>query len=319
MIRHRLAALGLVLLCATSSAHAQARYPARTIEVVVPYGPGGSTDVIARQIVPKFQDRLGQSVVILNRPGASGAIGATSVARAAPDGYTLLASFTTEIAVVPQTSKNAKYSLDDFDPIAVSGIVPLVLIGAKSLRANTLSELIAEMRAAPGKFTYAGSPGSPSHITGAWLNRIRNLNVTHIPYRGGAQAVGDVVGGHVDLLYAGISAAKGVIDSGHVKTFAQTGDHRSSALPDVPTFKEAGVTDFDLDSWTTLLAPKGTPTDIIALLKGETDLALSDPQIRAYLASQGVEPSPKEDARVFLARERDKFARVIRELNITMD
>jgi len=313
----RLATLGLV--CAASLAHAQPRYPARNIEIVVPYAPGGSTDVIARQIAQKIQDRLGQSVIILNRPGASGAIGATAAARATPDGYTLLHSFTTEMAVVPQMSRNAKYSIDDFEPIAVTGIVPLVLIGAKGLRANTLGELIEDMRQSPGKFTYAGSPGSPSHITGAWLNRIRNLNVTHIPYRGGAQAVGDVVGGHVDLLYAGISAAKGVIDSGQVKTYAQTGDHRSSALPEVPTFKQAGVADFDLDSWTVFLAPKDTPADIVALLKQETELVLKDPQLRTYLGAQGVEPSPTQDVRGFLAHERDKFGRVIRELGITMD
>jgi tripartite-type tricarboxylate transporter receptor subunit TctC len=287
--------------------------------MVVPYGPGGSTDVIARQIAQKMQDRLGQSVIILNRPGASGAIGATSAARAAPDGYTLLASFTTETVVVPQLSRNAKYSIDDFEPIAITGIVPLVLIGAKSLHADTMSELIEDMRQAPGKFTYAGSPGSPSHITGAWLNRLRHLKVTHIPYRGGAQAVSDVVGGHVDLLYAGISAAKGAIDSGLVKTFAQTGDRRSTALPTVPTFKEAGVPDLDLDSWTVLLAPKGTPADIVALIKRETELALNDPQIRSYLAARGVEPSATQDARAFLSRERDKFGRVIRELGITMD
>jgi tripartite-type tricarboxylate transporter receptor subunit TctC len=128
-----------------------------------------------------------------------------------------------------------------------------------------------------------------------------------------------VVGGHVDLLYAGISAAKGAIDSGLVKTFAQTGDRRSTALPTVPTFKEAGVPDLDLDSWTVLLAPKGTPADIVALIKRETELALNDPQIRSYLAARGVEPSATQDARAFLSRERDKFGRVIRELGITMD
>ena len=317
--RKRLTVLGLAAALAASLVHAEPRYPTRTVEIVVPYAPGGSSDVIGRQIAQRLQDRLGQSMIVLNRPGASGAIGATLAARAAPDGYTLLHSFTTELAVVPQTSKNAKYSLDDFEPIAVTGIVPLVLIGAKGLRANTLAELIDEMRAAPGKFTYAGSPGSPSHITGAWLNRIRNLNVTHIPYRGGAQAVGDVVGGHVDLLYAGISASKGQIDAGLVKTFAQTGDHRSSALPNVPTFREAGMSDFDLDSWTAFLAPKGTPADVVALLKQETDLALKDPQLQTYLAAQGVEPNAMQDVRTFLAREREKFSRVIRELGITMD
>jgi tripartite-type tricarboxylate transporter receptor subunit TctC len=222
-------------------------------------GPAGSTDLIARAIAQRLQDRLGQSVVVLNKPGASGTIGATQVARASPDGHTLYAGFTTEMAVVPQLSKSAKYTLDDFEPIAVTGIVPVVLIASKNVKANTVPELLSELRAAPGKYTYGGSLGSPSHILGAWLNRIQNLSVTHIPYRGGAQAVGDVTGGHIDLFYGGVSVAKGAIDAGLVKAIGLVGDVRSSALPNVPTFKEAGVSDFDLDSWTVLLGPKGMP------------------------------------------------------------
>src|SRR5581483_6954091 len=258
----RLALIFALIGLAAAVRHADAqppRYPNRPIEIIVSYAAGGSTDVISRAIGQKFQERLGQSVVVLNRPGASGSIGALSAIRAAPDGYTLYGGFTTEIVVLPLLSKNAKYSIDDFEPIAVTGIVPLVLIGSKNVQANTLRELIAEARRAPGKLTYAGSLGSPSHILGAWLNQLRHITMTHIPYRGGAQAVGDVAGGHVDLLFAGISAAKGAIDSGLVKTFAQTGDRRSSSLPDVPTFKEAGVRQFDLDSWCVLMAPQGTP------------------------------------------------------------
>jgi len=315
-------ALGAALAGAVPSAQGQVqaqRYPAKTIELVVSYGAGGSTDLIARAIAQKLQDRLGQSVVVLNKPGASGTIGATQVARANPDGHTLYAGFTTEMAVVPQLSKSAKYSLDDFEPIAVTGIVPVVLIASKNVKANRMPELIEELSAAPGKYSYGGSIGSPSHIMGAWLNRIRKLDVTHIPYRGGAQAVGDVSGGHVDLFYGGVSAAKGAIDAGLVKAIGLVGDARSSALPNVPTFKEMGVTDFDLDSWTVLLGPKGMPASIVELLRKETALALADPQVRASLGAQGVEPAPNEDARAFLKREREKFGRVVRELGITMD
>ncbi len=310
---------GLLVAAAVSSVHAQGMgYPSRTIEIVVSYAPGGSTDLIARAIAQKLQERLGQPVVVLNRPGASGAIGATLAAHANPDGHTLYAGFTTETVVVPQLSKTAKYSLDDFEPIAVTGIVPVVLIGSKNLQSTSLRDLIEELRRSPGKFTYGGGPGSPSHIMGAWLNRIRNLNVTHIPYRGGAQGIGDVAGGHIDMFYGGVSAAKGTIDSGLAKAFAVTGGARSSALPDVPTFKEAGIADFDLDSWTVLLAPKGTPADIVARLKAETAIALNDPQVRATLAKQGVEPSPTQDVVAFLTAEREKFGRVTRELGITM-
>jgi tripartite-type tricarboxylate transporter receptor subunit TctC len=313
-----LAALVLGVAGAVPSAQAQ-RYPAKPIELVVSYGAGGSTDLIARAIAQKLQDRLGQSVVVINKPGASGTIGATQVAHASPDGHTLYAGFTTEMAVVPQLSRSVKYSLDDFEPIAVTGIVPVVLIASKNVKANSVGELLSELRSAPGKYTYGGSVGSPSHILGAWLNRIRGLDVTHIPYRGGAQAVGDVSGGHIDLFFGGVSAAKGAIDAGLVKAIGLVGDTRSSALPNVPTFKEAGVTDFDLDSWTMLLGPKGMPAGIVELLRREAALALNDPQVRASLGAQGVEPSSAQDARAFLAREREKFGRVVRELGIMMD
>ena len=315
----RLTIFAVMITAAATLALAQARYPSRTIEIVVAYGPGGSTDLVARALAQKFQDRLGQSVVVLNKPGGSGTIGASVAARAAPDGYTLYVGYTSETVVVPQLSKGVKYSIDDFEPIAVTGLVPLVLIASKNIRATNLRELIEELRAAPGKFTYGGGIASPPHVMGAWFNRLNNLTVTHVPYRGGGQAVADVIGGHIDMFYAGLAAAKGAIDSGAVKAFAVTGDARSPALPNVPTFKEAGVKDFDLASWNVLLAPKGTPADVLALLRRETALALDDPKVRELYLAQGVEVSPSQDVKAFLAKERDNFGRVVRSLGITME
>ncbi|HET7252538.1 MAG TPA: tripartite tricarboxylate transporter substrate binding protein [Xanthobacteraceae bacterium] len=315
----RLTIVAVMITAAATLALAQARYPSRTIEIVVAYGPGGSTDLVARALAQKFQDRLGQSVVVLNKPGGSGTIGASVAARAAPDGYTLYVGYTSETVVVPQLSKGVKYSIDDFEPIAVTGLVPLVLIASKNIRAANLHELIEELRAAPGKFTYGGGIASPPHVMGAWFNRLNNLTVTHVPYRGGGQAVADVIGGHIDMFYAGLAAAKGAIDSGAVKAFAVTGDVRSPALPNVPTFKEAGVKDFDLASWNVLLAPKGTPADVLALLRRETALALDDPKVRELYIAQGVEVSPSQDVKAFLAKERDNFGRVVRSLGITME
>jgi tripartite-type tricarboxylate transporter receptor subunit TctC len=273
--------LGVAL--ASLAAHAQAqpaRYPNRTIEVVVAYGAGGSTDLVARTLAQKFQDRLGQSVVVLNKPGGSGTIGATLAARAPPDGYTLYVGYTSEVVVVPQVSKSVKYSIDDFEPIAVTGLVPLVLVTSKNMRATSVAELIAG---------------------------------------GGAQAVADVIGGHIDLFFAGLAAAKAAIDSGSVKPLAVTGNTRSSALPNVPTFKEAGVKDFELASWNVMLAPKGTPPDILAFLRQETAVALNDPRVREILAAQGVEASSTQDVRAFLAHERAAFGRAVRDLGITID
>jgi tripartite-type tricarboxylate transporter receptor subunit TctC len=314
----RTAALTIATLLVATAAHAQ-KYPNRTVEIIVAYGPGGSTDLVARALATKFQERLGQSFVVLNKAGGSGTIGATLAARSAPDGYTLYEGYTSELVVAPQISKGAKYSIDDFEPIAVTGIVPLVLIVSKNVRANNLQEFVAEMRGAPGKYTFGGGIGAPPHVLGAWFNRVNNLDVRHIPYRGGGQAVADVVAGHIDMFYSGLAAAKGAIDSGSVKPLAVTGDARSSALPDVPTFKEAGIKDFELASWNVLLVPKGTPADIVALLRQETALALDDPKIREMYAKQGIEPSQTQDVKAFLARERDAFGRAVRELGITME
>jgi tripartite-type tricarboxylate transporter receptor subunit TctC len=296
-----------------------AGYPSRTVEIVVPYGPGGSTDLIARTLAQRLQERLGQPFVVINKPGASGTIGVTSVARAAADGYTLLVSFTTDLVVTPHMSKAAKYSIADFAPIAVTGDVPLVMIGAQRLQSTNLQELLGEIRRAPGKYTYGGGLGSPSHISGAWMNRVAGLDVVHVPYKGGAQAVGDVIGGHIDMFYAGLAAAKGAIDAGSVKAFAQTGAARSTALPNVPTFREAGLPEFDVGSWNVLLAPKGTPREIVALLKSEVATALGNAQLRDLLKVQGVEPPRSNDPAQFLADEEQKFGRLVRETGVTME
>jgi tripartite-type tricarboxylate transporter receptor subunit TctC len=312
--------LAILVSAGAASALAQpAPYPTRTVEVIVSYGPGGSTDIVARTVAQKLTERLGQPFVILNRPGASGTIGIKAAMAAKPDGYTLYVGYTSESVIVPQISKIANYSVvDDFEPIAITGLVPVVLIVSKNVKADNLKDFIAEVRANPDKYTYGGSVGSPPHIMGAWMNKIRGLKVTHIPYRGGAQGITDVVGGHLDMFYGGVAVAKPAIDGGLVKAIAVTGDTRSTALPDVPTFKEAGVPEFDLASWTVMLAPKGTPPDILALLKKETLLALDDPATRAALAKQGVEKSDTQDVRAFLKSEHDKFGRAVRELGIKM-
>src|SRR5262245_4765171 len=308
------ALLLFILICPGAQAQS---YPNRTVEVIVAYGPGGSTDIVARAVAQKLSERLGQSFVILNRPGASGTIGITAAMRAVPDGYTLFGGYTAETVVVPQISANAKYSVvDDFEPIAITGLVPVVLTVSKNISADNLKDFLAEVRSHPGKYTYGGGHGSPPHIMGAWMNRLRGLDVRHVPYRGGAQAVNDMVGGHIDMFYGGVAVSKAAIDSGAVKALAISGDTRSTALPNLPTFKEAGVPEFELASWTVLLAPKGTPAEIVALLRKETLQALDDPALRQVLARQGVEPSPNQDVRAFLTEERRKFGEVVQQLAI---
>jgi tripartite-type tricarboxylate transporter receptor subunit TctC len=319
VLKHALA-FGCVVIAALGLVSAQAApYPTRNVEVIVSYGPGGSTDIVARVVAQALQDRLGQSFVVVNRPGASGTIGLGQAMRATPDGHTLYNSYTAEAVIVPHISKDAKYSIvDDFEPIAITGLVPVVLMVSKNIKANTLQDFIAEMRANPGKHTFGGGNGSPPHVMGAWMNRLKGLELNHIPYRGGAQGINDVIGGHIDMFYGGVAAGKAAIDGGSVKAIAVTGDARSQALPNVPTFKEAGVPEFDLASWTVLLAPKGTPADILAILRKETALALDDPKVREALGRQGVERSKTQDVREFLARESQAFGRAVRALGISI-
>jgi tripartite-type tricarboxylate transporter receptor subunit TctC len=310
--------LGAALAAFATSSQAQL-YPNRNVEIIVPYGPGGSTDIVGRIVAQKLQERFGQNVVVLNRPGASGTLGLTTAMRAAPDGYTLLNSYTAEAVVVPQISKSHKYSVgEDFEPIAITGLVPVVLMVSKNVKANTLQEFIAEVRANPGKYSFGGGVGSPPHIMGAWMNKLKGLDVRHVPYRGGAQGVNDVIGGHLDMFYGGVAVGKAAIDGGSVRALAVTGETRSAALPNVPTFREAGVPEFDLASWTVMLAPKGTPPEIVAALRSETLRALSEPKMREALAAQGVEQSDTQDVRAFLTRERDAFGHAVRTLGITM-
>src|SRR5436190_13083822 len=309
----------LFLLSSHPAPALAASYPTRTVEIIVSYGAGGSTDFVARAVAQKLTERLGQPFVVLNRPGASGTIGIKTAITAKPDGYTLYVGYTSETVVVPQISKTATYSvIDDFEPIAVTGLVPVVLMVSKNVQANNLKDFIAEIRANPGKYTYGGSVGSPPHVMGAWMNKVRDLDVTHIPYRGGAQGVTDLIGGHLDIFYGGVAVGKPAIDGGSVKALAVTGNTRSSALPDVPTFKEAGVPEFDLASWTVMLAPKGTPAEIVELIRKETLAAIDDPKTRDALAKQGVERSPSQDVRAFLLSERDSFGRAVRTLSIKM-
>jgi tripartite-type tricarboxylate transporter receptor subunit TctC len=313
--RH-VAAMVAALVCQPALALAQP-YPNRTVEVIVAYGPGGSTDFVGRAVAQKLNERLGQPFVILNRPGASGTIGINAAMRAKPDGYTLFVGYTAETVVVPQISKTAKYSvIEDFEPIAITGLVPVVLMVSKNVKANTLKEFIEDVRASPGQYTFGGGVGSPPHIMGAWMNKLKGLEVRHVPYRGGAQGVNDVIGGHIDMFYGGVAVGKPPIDSGSVKAIAVTGETRSAALPNVPTFKEAGMPEFNLASWTVMLAPKGTPPDIVAFLKKETLAALDDPKLSEALAKQGVERSANQDVRAFLAAEHRQFGHVVRELGL---
>lgn len=320
MLARSIAALLGITACALTAREACAQfYPGRTIEIIVPYAPGGSTDLIARTLGQHLQQQLGQSVIVVNRPGASGTVGVLSAARSKPDGYTLLLGLATELVIVPLASKTPRYTLGDFESIALTGQTTMALIGSPRFQARDFNGALEEIRQSPGKFNFGGGPGSPQHIGGEWLKQSLKLDINYIPYRGGAQAVNDVYGGHLDLFFAGIAASKSLIDAGSIRAFATTGSSRAAALPNLPTLHELGLRDFELSTWSMLLAPKGTPAEIVALLRKETLAALDDPKVREVLSGQGIEPQSNQGMDGFVAKERDKFGRLVRDLGITME
>ena len=304
---------------AVSRGAAAQGWPSQPLRWVVGFPPGGSGDIVARIMAAWLAERLGQPVVIENKPGASTNISIQTVVNAPADGNTLL-FIAASAALNVSLFDNLPFNLQrDIAPVAGLIDFPLLMLTHPSLPAKTIPELIAYAKANPGKISIASfGTGTTSHVAGELFKMTAGVEMTHIPYRGGAQGVNDVIGGHLDMFYGGVAVGKAAIASGHVKPLAVTGETRSAALPDVPTFKEAGVPEFDLASWTVMLAPKGTPADIVALLRTETLQALADPKMREALAAQGVEKSENQDVRAFLTRERDTFGRALRTLGITM-
>lgn len=296
-------------------------YPSRPVEIIVPYGPGGTGDVIARQLADKLGKRFGQSFLVLNKPGAAGTIGAAFVARSQPDGYTLLLGYTSEISIEPFL-RSVGYDSTDFEPIAVAGETPLLLVGRKTLEAITMRELLALVKAKPDAFTYASAGyGSPAQIASELLNRDANIQVRHVPYKGGAEAVTAVLGSQVDMYFSGMPPAVPLVKNGNIKAFAVTGARRSQALPDVPTMGEVGFKDFDLSGWFTLFAPKGTPPDILDKLRVATADALGDSTIQQVLNKNGVEilSEPTKNVEQFIEGETGKYHKLIVELGIKED
>jgi tripartite-type tricarboxylate transporter receptor subunit TctC len=315
---------GAALLAAVGAAHAQPApaYPTQTVQIVVPYAPGGTTDVLARALAEALRQAFGKPFFVLNKPGASGMIGADFVAKARPDGHTLLMGYTGEIAVAPQLYANANYRATDFAPIVLAGETPLILIARKDLPAATLTDFLALARGAPGRFNFglAGN-GSPAQFANALLSRLAGIKIVEVPYKGSSQAVTDIIAGQVDLFFSGLAPVVPQLRAGTLKAYAVTGAHRAPAAPEVPTMAELGFPGFDLSGWFGLFAPAGTPQPVIESLKRATLAALASPPLRAALALQGVDVRPRADRALddFIAAETAKYRRLIAELGISAE
>ena len=302
---------------------AQAAYPDKTITVVVPFPAGGSTDAIARAIGPKISARFGQPWIVDNRPGATGAIGAGLVKRAAPDGYTLMVASIGVYAVNPFLQKTLAYSPQrDFDLLTVAVRAPNVLVARADLPANNMAELLAYLKKNPGKVNFASSGnGSSDHLTAELFWQKSGTSGLHVPYKGGAPAITDLLGGQTDVSFVNINAALPYIKSGKLKALAVTGEGRAAVLPKVPTLAESGVPGVEIYSWQGIAAPKGLPKDVKAKLHGAIVEALTEPALKSKLVEQGFEvvANTPEQFEQFLAAEQARWKQVIEVGKITAD
>lgn len=312
-----LAALALALI---APAHA---WPEKTITLVVPFPPGGSTDTLARSVGAKMQEKFGQTVVVENKAGATGTIGAAQVKRAAPDGYTVLVSSLGPFVIAPYLIKNVPYDAGkDFDLLTVAVQAPNVLVVPAASPHQSVADVIAAMKKTPDKMSFASSGnGSSDHLTAElfWLQT--GTSGVHVPYEGGAPAVSDLLGGQVDASFQNINAIVQHVASGKLRALAVTGAKRSALMPQVPTLAESGVKDADVYSWQGIAAPKGLPADVKAKLHAAIVAALNDPAVRPKLLEVGFEivANTPEQFAAFQASESARWKQLIETRKITAD
>jgi tripartite-type tricarboxylate transporter receptor subunit TctC len=298
-------------------------FPSKPIHLVVAYSPGGTGDVVARLIAEKLSGALGQSVVVENRAGASGSIGAQAVLNAAPDGHTLLVGQTGEVVVNQYWIKGLTYDPKDLLPVALATIVPLALVVPGKAPYSTMQELLAAL-AAPGKqlsFASAGT-GTPGHLAGEFLSAKMPGKLTHVPYKGAGPALNDIIGGHVDMYFPGFPAAMPLLKSGTVKVLAVSSGRRAQAAPDIPTVAETtGIAEFDFTLWQGFFAPRGTPPEVIARLNGEINKILADPETKQKLLDAGADvvPLSTEQFAAFVKTESEKYERIIRLTGVKVE
>ncbi|MGK7865013.1 Bug family tripartite tricarboxylate transporter substrate binding protein [Falsiroseomonas sp. E2-1-a4] len=297
-------------------------FPERPVRIVVPFGPGGGTDNLVRILEPHLRASLGQPVVIENRAGAGGTIGADLVARGPADGYSVVvvdSSFAINPSLFPQLPYD---SARDFTPVSLLATGPVILLAHPGAPMRTLQELVTQAKAQPGRFSYAsGGNGASTHLAGELLKLVAGIDLVHVPYRGTGPATTDVVAGHVPLMFNGISAARPHVDSGRLRALAVTGTQRAAALPDVPTFAEAGLPDVTASTYWGTLAPAGVPAPIVARLSEAFRFAVTHPDVQERLRSLGFNPigGPAEAYAENLRTETTKWAEVVRRAGVKLD
>ena len=317
----RILTVGLLMAIA-ASASAQQVYPSKPIRFIVPFPPGGSTDPLARLAAQKMTEAWGQQVIVDNRPGGNTIIGSEAVAKAAPDGYTILLAgipLVTGISLYPNIPYDA---IKDFAPVATIARSEFVLVLNPSVPANNLQEFIALAKSKPGELDYGSSgTGGSLHLAGELFNVIAGVKMQHIPYKGSGPLVSDVIGGQVPVSFQTPIATLAHIKSGRLKAIAVTGAARLQALPQVPTFAEGGLPGYDTNIWYGIVAPAGTPKAIINKMSSEVAKSLATPEVRKNLANQGMEPfiSTPDQVAALIKADIAKYAKIIKTANIKID
>jgi tripartite-type tricarboxylate transporter receptor subunit TctC len=308
----------LLFAALTSGAQAQAPYPNHPARIVVPFPAGGTTDILARETAQKLTQTLGQPFVVENRPGAGGNIGADLVAKSPPDGYTMLMGTVGTHAINPSLYEKMPYDhVKDFVPVVLVAGVPNVLVVNPSLPVKTVQELIAYAKANPGKLNFASSgSGTSIHLSGELFKTMAGVSMQHVPYKGSAPALADLAGGQVQLMFDNLPSSLALIKAGKLRAIAVTSLTRSTALPDVPTISESGLPGFEASSWFGLLAPAGTPKDVVTKVNGEVAKWLATPEAKENLAGQGAIVATglaPEDFVRHIASETAKWQKVVKE------
>ena len=312
----------LLLGCLPLAATAQGAYPNKPIRMIVPYPPGGPTDVLGRIVAQKLSESLGQQVVVENRPGASGMIGSEIVAKAAPDGYTLLANASIHVINPSLYPKMNFDALRDFAPVSLIAQVPLILVVNPNLPVKSVQELIALGKAQPNllNFGSSGNAAAP-HLAGESFKIATGVQMQHVPYKGSAPALTDLIGGQVQLIFDSMPSAMPHVKSGKIRALAVTTARRSPTVPDLPTIAESGVPGFDISTWYGVWAPAGTPREIVNKVAAEMAKALQQPAVRERLAALGAEPvgnTPEEFA-AYCQSELAKWSKIVRESGAKAD
>jgi len=313
----------LALAACALPAAAQQPYPAKPVKVIVPFAPGGGSDIVARALTTKLTESLGQPFIIENRGGAGGTLGTRSVAKAAPDGYTILLSYTATMAIAPAMNANAGYDpRKDLAPIGMIGFAPSVLVVHPSLPVHSIAELVSRAKAATSPMQY-GSPGvgTVNHLAFEYLAAEAGIKLQHVPYKGNGPAISDLLGGHIQMMFLPIPVALGNIKAGTLRALAISSAKRTSLLPDLPTVAESGVPGFEVALRYGLAAPAGTPPAIIARLNKELNAALAAEDVKTRLATEGAEalPGTPEAYAADIAAEETKYGGLVKKLSLKVE